>query len=120
MKGKETEIFTFAEVRFRHGAVNPPSAPPSSSSSKVVNGEREALICHERDEELKQKQKLEDAKQEIETMKNVKLKLLNLLNMAYQERDEARFQLQKLVNTVMQFDGVVHNNNNNNNNNNIL
>ncbi|MED6145460.1 hypothetical protein PIB30_025439 [Stylosanthes scabra] len=49
-------------------------------------------------------------------MKNVKLELLNMLNMAYQERDEARFQLQKLVNNVMQFDGVVQKNNNNNNN----
>ncbi|MED6185324.1 hypothetical protein PIB30_055933 [Stylosanthes scabra] len=69
-----------------------------------------ALICHERDEELKQK--LEDAKHEIETMKNVKLELLNLLNMAYQERDEARFQLQKLINSIMPFDGVVNNNKN--------
>ncbi|XLS83853.1 hypothetical protein HN51_034019 [Arachis hypogaea] len=60
-----------------------------------------------RDEELRQK--LEDAKHEIEIMKNVKLELLNMLNMAYQERDEAKFQLQKLINNFMPFDA---NNNN--------
>ncbi|XP_057750941.1 uncharacterized protein LOC130969296 [Arachis stenosperma] len=66
-----------------------------------------ALICQQRDEELRQK--LEDAKHEIEILKNVKLELLNMLNMAYQERDEAKFQLQKLINNFMPFDA---NNNN--------
>ncbi|KAK7312498.1 hypothetical protein VNO77_36398 [Canavalia gladiata] len=56
-------------------------------------------IYHEREHELRQK--LVDATLELETMKNVETELFNLLNMAYQERDEARSQLQKLLNKVM-------------------
>lgn len=42
-----------------------------------------------------------NARHELEKMKNVKAELLDLLNMAYQERDEARCQLQKLMNPFM-------------------
>ena len=41
-----------------------------------------------------------NARHELEKMKNVKAELLDLLNMAYQERDEARCQLQKLMNPL--------------------
>ncbi|KAK7404612.1 hypothetical protein VNO78_05567 [Psophocarpus tetragonolobus] len=44
------------------------------------------------------RQKLMDARLELETMKNVRAELFNLLKMAYQERDEARSQLQRLMN----------------------
>ena len=46
------------------------------------------------------RQKLMNARHELEKMKNVKAELLDLLNMAYQERDEARCQLQKLMNPL--------------------
>lgn len=39
-----------------------------------------------------------DARLELETMKNAMAELLNLLKMAYQERDEAKSQIQKLTN----------------------
>ncbi|RDX95834.1 hypothetical protein CR513_21578, partial [Mucuna pruriens] len=47
------------------------------------------------------RQKLVNATLELETMKNVKVELFNLLKMAYQERDEARCQLYKLMNQFM-------------------
>lgn len=47
------------------------------------------------------RQKLVDTTLELETMKNVKVELFNLLMMAYQERDEARFQVQKLMNKLI-------------------
>ncbi|TKY48449.1 hypothetical protein E2542_SST25868 [Spatholobus suberectus] len=50
---------------------------------------------HESCDELRQK--LLATTLELETMRNVKRELLNLLKMAYQERDEARGELQKLV-----------------------
>ncbi|KAK7262418.1 hypothetical protein RJT34_29991 [Clitoria ternatea] len=57
------------------------------------------FVYHEREQELRQK--LVDATLELETMKNVKAELFNLLKMAYQERDEAKCQLQKLMNKLM-------------------
>ncbi|XP_027348557.1 uncharacterized protein LOC113860104 [Abrus precatorius] len=57
------------------------------------------FIFHEREHELMQK--LVDATLELETMKNVKTELFNMLKMAYQERDEARCELQKLTNKVV-------------------
>ncbi|TKY67314.1 hypothetical protein E2542_SST10206 [Spatholobus suberectus] len=56
------------------------------------------FIYHEGEQELRQK--LMDATLELETMKNVKTELFNLLKMAYQERDEARCQLHKLMNQL--------------------
>ncbi|KAL2328712.1 hypothetical protein Fmac_022139 [Flemingia macrophylla] len=56
------------------------------------------LIYHEGERELRQK--LIDATHELETMKNVRTELFNMLNVAYQERDEARCQLQKLMNQL--------------------
>ncbi|KAK7402171.1 hypothetical protein VNO78_14223 [Psophocarpus tetragonolobus] len=43
------------------------------------------------------RQKLLTMRVELESMRNVKRELLNLLKMAYQERDEARKELEKLV-----------------------
>ncbi|KHN32097.1 uncharacterized protein LOC114379077 isoform X1 [Glycine soja] len=57
------------------------------------------FVYHEGEHELRQK--LMNARHELEKMKNVKAELLDLLNMAYQERDEARCQLQKLMNPFM-------------------
>ncbi|CAJ1933058.1 unnamed protein product [Sphenostylis stenocarpa] len=51
--------------------------------------------------EHKLRQKLMDARLELETTKNVKTELLNRLKMAYQERDEARCQLVELMNQFM-------------------
>ncbi|KAG4948166.1 hypothetical protein JHK82_041345 [Glycine max] len=50
---------------------------------------------HESCDELRQK--LLATTLELEIMENVKRELMNLLKMAYQERDEARQELQKLV-----------------------
>lgn len=54
------------------------------------------------------RQKLNDATLELETMKNIKMELFNLLKMAYQERDEARCQLQKLMNNLVLPSSPIH------------
>ncbi|KAK2382555.1 hypothetical protein QL285_070081 [Trifolium repens] len=53
------------------------------------------FIYQERKHELRRK--LIDATLELETMKNIKTVLFNLLQTAYQERDEVRNQLQNLM-----------------------
>ncbi|KAG2397683.1 uncharacterized protein HKW66_Vig0140810 [Vigna angularis] len=57
------------------------------------------LIYPEGEQELRQK--LMDARLELETTKHLKTELFNRLKMAYQERDEARCQLAKLRNQFM-------------------
>ncbi|XP_045826531.1 uncharacterized protein LOC123918505 [Trifolium pratense] len=57
------------------------------------------FIYQEREHELRQK--LIDTTLELETMKSIKTELFNLLKTAYQERDEARNQLQNLMNKLI-------------------
>lgn len=52
----------------------------------------------QREHELRQK--LIDTTLELEAMKNMRTELFNLLKTAYQERDEAKNQLQKLMNNL--------------------
>ncbi|MED6181846.1 hypothetical protein PIB30_023055 [Stylosanthes scabra] len=68
---------------------------------------------HQSADELKQKLRL--TRIELETLRSENVELANLLNMAQQERDEAKNQLQKMMKalTMMKIPCIENNNNNN-------
>ncbi|XP_061347022.1 uncharacterized protein LOC133292615 [Gastrolobium bilobum] len=47
------------------------------------------------------RKKLADVTHELEIQKNANMELFNVLNIVYEERDEARSQLQELMNKIM-------------------